>query len=256
MALAATALFSVACATGDVAGDDPVGGAVASGAIGRDASTVRADAGSVAHDSGTIDAGSVRDSSTGGGSTGQDSGSVAFDAGGGGGGACVPQYSTQNQACSDCSRSQCCTSMNAFFSDSNQPAFASCLNGCGATSSCLSTCTSSYPSAGQKFQSYYGCSQLSCASACGSSSGGGGTTCTPRYNTNAPATCNTCLRTSCCDSMNAFFDEPSTLDYADCIDPLGFGLSPSMCQILFPAGAAAYAPYVSCIGSSCAVACP
>ena len=145
--------------------------------------------------------------------------------------------------------------MNAFFSDPNQASFSSCLNGCGATTSCVSTCTSSYPSAGQKFQAYYGCSQLSCQTACGSSTGGGAT-CTPRYNVNASATCNSCLRASCCDSMNAFFDEPTTLDYADCIDPLGLGLSARTCAVVYPAGAAAYNAYDSCINSSCLASCP
>ncbi len=251
IALVVAALFSVACATGETAQDDPVGAAIGSGGIKRDASAGGTDSGSV-----LTDAGTGRDSSTGGGSTGVDAGvSPSFDAGGGGGG-CVPQYSTQNQACSDCSRSQCCTSMNAFFSDPNQSAFSSCLSGCGATTSCVSTCTSSYPAAGQKFQAYYGCSQLSCQTACGSSSGGGGGTCTPRYNVNASATCNTCLRTSCCDAMNGFFDEPTALDYADCIDPLGLGLSTRTCAIVYPAGAAAYDAYDACINSSCFASCP
>ncbi len=249
-ALVSGALFLVACANGDVAtGEDPIGEWIADGGLDkpRDAGggSLIADAGPTPRDAGTTNP-----------PTGADSGSVtpAADAGPS---VCAPQYTTQNQACSDCSRSQCCSSMNAFFGDSGYQNFSTCLNGCGGTTACVQSCKTQYPGIGAKFDAYYGCTQLSCASACGSggSGGGGGSTCTPRYSLNsAPPACNTCLRTQCCSTMNAFFDEPEAMDFLDCLDLLGLPLT--TCQLAFPNGARVTLAYDACITSSCSAACP
>jgi hypothetical protein len=263
-ALVAGSSFLLACANGepisgeDVAweGRDDAGVAPAAGS----GSAPRTDSGSTpTFDAGGGGGGGTVDSGGGGGGGTVDSG------GGGGGGTCSPQYSTPNQACSDCSRSQCCSSMNAFFADPSYQNFATCLNGCGGGTSCVSNCKVQYPAIGSKFDAYYGCTQLSCSSACGTGGGGGGGgggTCTPTQNlpSTFPAACNTCARTSCCSSMNTFYTSTQVLDYLDCLDLLGCdGTDPScdlICMRAYPAGAAQADAFVSCIQSSCAAQCP
>jgi hypothetical protein len=251
VALVSGMVFLVACANGDVAsGEDPTGDWIADGGLSQPRDAGAGGGGALA------DAGATppRDAGTTTPGTDAGSGTPTVDAGTG---ACTPQYSTGNQACSDCSRSQCCSSMNAFFADASYSNFSTCLNGCGGTTSCVQTCKQQYPGIGAKFDAYYGCTQISCQAACGSSSGGGGGgggTCTPRYNVNAPAACNTCLRTQCCASMNAFFDEPEAMDFLDCLDLLGLPIT--TCQLAFPNGARVVLAYDACITSSCAVACP
>ncbi len=253
-ALLAGSMFLIACANGEPAvGDDVAWEAredAGAGPSTLDAASPAADTGSPA----AADAGGGR----------VDAGTPAFDAGtgGGGGGACSPQYTTQNQACSDCSRSQCCSSMNAFFGDASYQNFATCLNGCGGGTSCVQSCKTQYPAIGSKFDAYYGCTQLSCSSACGSGGGGGGGTCTPTQNlpSTFPAACNSCARASCCSSMNTFYTSTQVLDYLDCLDLLGCdGTDPTcdlVCVRAYPTGAAQADAFVSCIQTSCAAQCP
>lgn len=251
-ALVAGSMFLLACANGEAAAGDDIAWEAREDAgtapTGGDAGLPSTDSGS----SPAADAGSGR----------ADAGSPAFDAGtGGGGGTCSPQYTTPNQPCSDCSRSQCCSSMNAFFADASYQNFATCLNGCGGGTSCVANCKTQYPAIGAKFDAYYGCTQLSCATACGSGGGGGGS-CTPTQNlpSTFPAACNSCARSSCCSSMNTFYTSMDVLDYLDCLDLLGCdGTDPTcdlVCMRAYPAGAAQADAFVSCIQSSCAAQCP
>ena len=257
IALVSGTLFLVACANGDLeAGEDPTGEWIADGGLNaaRDGGT-----GPARIDSGTTPA---RDS----GSTNPptptaDSGvQPTIDSGSG---ACTPQYSTSNQACSDCSRSQCCSSMNACFADPSYQNFSTCLNGCGGTTACVQNCKTQYPGIGAKFDAYYGCTQLSCSSACGSSGGGGGGgggTCTPQYNWDAAsgtsAACNTCARAQCCAEMNAMFSNSQTSGYFSCLSTAQDQFDVLLCDALFPNGSQVTNAYFDCENLRCGTSCP
>ncbi len=260
--LAVAASLLAACANGGTGEDELEGGDPRVDRVdaGTRADGSRADGAAVGTDAGRADAAVITDSAARDGSSPRPDSAVSTpDANPG---VCTPLYSTSNQACSDCSRSQCCASMNGFFGNAQQPAFAACINACGATTACIASCTTNYPTAGAQFQSYYGCTQLSCQTACGTPGGGGGGTCTPTQNLPAtfPAICNTCARTSCCSSMNAFYTSVDVRNYTDCLDLLGCdGTDPTcdlICDRAYPAGSAQARGFVTCMQTTCAAQCP
>jgi hypothetical protein len=121
--------------------------------------------------------------------------------------------------------------------------FSSCAGAC-TTIECYDACVSSYPIAGNAFDTLIACQDQSCAEPC---------ICEAAAN---DTVCDTCNKTSCCSEYVDYYLAPDLQAFIDCANLCEDQLCVDECVDQYPETGAAYYAWSDCLDASCLDECP
>lgn len=182
----------------------------------------------------TLDPGG--DSGVGGGTAG--TGGATAGTGGNTSGTCG--LATNDPVCDNCINTTCFSSCDACASNQVCLDLLTCIQGCD-DATCENTCRGQYAAGEAAFNGFVGdtgCMSVSCADACGGSSGCG--------LTSSDTACDTCMTTSCYNECASCSDTPDCLSLLDCLGACTDTTCEDSCINSYPNG---YDPLMSLLGT-------
>jgi hypothetical protein len=153
---------------------------------------------------------------------------------------CEP--SAEDDACDACTRSSCCSELDAYFGASGADTFDACIEPC-ATQACIDGCAEASPSAGRAYDGLDACQRDSCAEpcVCGATSG--------------DSACLACVKAKCCSALMPYALAPDFDGFSTCMEPCEDRACADPCIEEFSAAGPAYAAYSDCALEACPTEC-